>query len=545
MTKEIYQPTDIKIAHVARAPFYSFSRGGDSDVRGQQTMPIEVGKGGIEVAVAIGGRQMPDVAFTLSANGLASNDHRWTTFSFDKRHVPELGVGDHAVPISHTIFEQEVSQDLYRGFRNWSIVMWWIHHGLADQLKTDVEEFGFDKGLNFVPSHTAHRMISKNVAEQINSLPQDVNTIVVQDVYYHPRVATILRERFGNKSRIIGVNHIPFPDVSDFELMKHISPSHWDKLVGAYLNGWLSFDTISFHTEEDAKNFVNSVKRYYKGNRALPELIVNPLGIDIEMVEKTSNSVSETDRKRLSGLVSGKTEYLQSADDLKGLIIGASIGYRSDPIKQIPFNLEAMDYLLKVRPDLVGKFTYIQQMRPHRIDDFPSYREEYQRIKELVKTINNKQAFKGWQPIILIDQEIRHQDVIRLQRVLADTASKYFTSIPSIEGMNLAGQETFVASGRPDVGLITTIGSGLGRTLIKNGAGEFVIPDKKPKAADMANAIDLFLSMSNEEISHINRKVREVLESMHPAYWLDRLLRSADNSSNMQTISLAPTSESN
>lgn len=510
--EEIYKIANPRNVHLTRAPFFN-----------NGTEAPRLGSGGVEVALGIGGRRFPDIAVTVQP--IAENvvfDKRWTAYTFDKREIPELGLQETELPIAHCIAEQRVPKEEYDGFRQWSIAMWWIHHGMEENFLTDAKQAGLDK--SFLSSHTAHRRINAEAARLITQLPSPSDAIMVQDPYYYPWVARSLKNQHRHKSRIVGVNHIPFPEPESFAMLRHISPDHWEKLARSYMDGWMSFDALSFHTPEDVDSFRQSATRFWP-DRELPELIVNPLGVEPERIEKIATSVTEADEKRLLGLVVEHAPYLTDSIDLQGKDIGIGVGYRSDPIKQIPVVFEAMYGLLEKRPDLHGQVTYIQQLRPHRIEDFESYRQEYEKINFLAQMINSKYAHIGWQPIILIPQGLNHEDVIRMQAVLAKRARKSFTAVASVEGMNLAAQETVFSSQRDDFGLIATRGCGLGVTLADNGVSELVVSEKKPDAAVLASYVERFLDLPEDEAVRINGKVKNVLCSLDPQGWMDKLVK--------------------
>lgn len=511
---EINKIVNPRNVHLTRASFFN---------NGAKTPRL--GNGGVEVALGIGGRHFPDIAVTVQplAEDVAF-DKRWTVHAFDKREIPELGLQGTELPIAHGIAEQRVPKEEYDGFRQWSIAMWWIHHSMEKNFLTDAKQAGLDK--NFLSSHTAHRRINAEAARLITQLPSPSDAIMIQDPYYYPWVARSLKNQHRHKSRIVGVNHIPFPEPENFAMLRHISPDHWEKLARSYMDGWMSFDALSFHTPENVDSFRQSAARFWP-DRKLPELIVNPLGVETERIEKIATSVTETDEKRLLGLVVEHAPYLTDSIDLQGKDIGIGVGYRSDPIKQIPVVFEAMYELLEKRPDLRGQITYVQQLRPHRIEDFESYRQEYEKINFLAQMINEKYAHIGWQPIILIPQGLNHEDVIRMQSVLAKRARKSFTALASVEGMNLAAQETVFASQRDEFGLIATRGSGLGITLADNGASELVVPEKKPDAAMLASYVEKFLDLPEEETIRINNDVKKVLNLLHPQGWMDKLAKVA------------------
>lgn len=495
------------VIHVTRAPFFK-----------NGTVQPQLGTGGMEVAVGLGARSLHDAALTLRP-GMPS-ERPWEEHFIDKRDVPELGIQTDEQRI-HLIMEQIVDPDKFKGFREWSGAMWWLHHGMEDQFVTDAQSWGLSE--NFTDSHSAFGKINGAVARQIKALPHQPEAIVVQDPYYFPRVASMLKQQlgYGQETELIGVNHIPFPTPENFTMLRHITP-HWEKLARAYMKNWMEFDTISVHTDEDAERFRASAARYYpEGN--LPKLVVNPLGIDGEMIEQVTHKISEKDRDELEKLILSNAPHLTSFDQLDSLVIGASIGYRSDPIKQIPLNLTSIHVLLKRNPKLRGKLTYVQQIRPHRIDDYASYRQEYDHVTQVAQAINDEYATDGWQPIILINQEFPHEDVLKMQKLLAEKALRYYTSIPSIEGMNLAGQEAVFASGRPDTGLIVSTGSGLGKTLEARGADDLVIPTSHPTSEQIAHYVEMFLGMSHDEVITANQRTKDVLTQLNPETWLNNL----------------------
>ncbi|HSW87755.1 MAG TPA: hypothetical protein VLG12_01190 [Candidatus Saccharimonadales bacterium] len=481
---------------------------------------------------------------TLAMNSYSNSEHvdktrenpRGTLFSvetIDKRDVTQLGLTEHQEPINHHITELRISPEQFKGFRKASIVPWWVHHGseFQQQLSEDLTQ-SRATGVKFSESVRGYLHVGTDLVRGIQQMPLLPERVVIHDPYYFPTLASKLEEQLPEVQRF-GVNHIPFASPKDLETMFNIvSPTQGDRLASFYMQNWMQFDVISMHSVEDAENFRESAREFCPNTPLLTELRVNPLGVAIEEIEHTADSITTEEEMTLLDLVVKHADHIDTPEQLEGLILGASIGYRSDPIKRIPKLEATIDTLLQMRPDLIGKFTYVQQIRPHRTDDFISYKQEYDEIVQGAHTLNVKYVTQykertgnasGWQPFILMQGELQNPQVIKLQRALSNRAKQMLNIVLSKEGMNLAGQEGFFASGRSDYRLITTRDSGLGRYLSRRGISTLTENQENAPVEQLAQRVNSAIMMPTDKAIALNQRTRQALEDIDAQHWAKRL----------------------
>ncbi len=502
---------------------------------------FEIGSGGVEKAL-VQGTTTEDGTLALSENSSGikvektRENPRGTLFAvetIDKRKVPQLGLTDHEEPINHHLTELLISPEQFQGFRKASIVPWWVHHGsdFQQQLSQDLKQARINN-VSFSESVRAYLHVGTDLVSGIQAMPILPERVVVHDPYYFPTLASQLAEQLPEVERF-GVNHIPFASPEELETMfKIVSPTQWERLASSYMQNWMQFDVMSMHSVEDVKNFRESAQTFCPYTPLLTELRVNPLGVAIEEIENNADSMTPEEEWTLLDLVVEHADHIDKPEQLQGLILGASIGYRSDPIKRIPKLEETIDTLLEMRPDLIGQFTYIQQIRPHRVDDFISYKQEYDDIVQGAQVLNDKYVAKyrelsgnssGWQPFILMQGELQNPQVIKLQRALSNRGGQMLNIVLSKEGMNLAGQEGFFASGRSDYRLITTRDSGLGRYLSRRGISTLTEDQENASAEQLARRVNSAIMMPTDEAIALNQRTRQALEDIDAQHWAKRL----------------------
>ncbi|MBI4137377.1 trehalose-6-phosphate synthase [Candidatus Roizmanbacteria bacterium] len=532
-----------------------------------------LGAGGVEIALASlsiedalqNGNGSPNA--TIALNGMKeTKPPYWEQHSFDMQDVQGLDVD---AEIQHELLKNNIGKEKYEQFRRFSVVLWWIHHGMEDKLDIDVRELGLDK--TFYEDYAGYRRANTSTAffgaykwdnsanPEIQQEPaiapefieklRAAETITIHDGYYLARVAHILRNsnEIQYQGDIVLVNHIPFPRPEHFQMLRKVVPNHdveasidgtkleeakWRRVARTYLQGWLAADRISFHTQKDADNFRDCIAEYLQdvidcGTETMPDLIVNPLGTDIDSVERVASETTEGDKQRLLEKVVKYAEYLDDPSQLNGLMIGVDIGTRSDPIKRIPQKFEFIEYALdhgtdEERAALIGNLTIVQQVRPHRLDDYASYAHEMKQIRETAQRINAKYAYKGWQPIILVEEGLPHQDVLGIHKALAEKAYRYFSYILSREGMSLCAQEALVAAGRPDTASIISTDCGFGETLAKYGCTTPI--HGTPTSEAVKDRILYIASASDEQLRQDYCQTEAVLQDIQLSKWANKLM---------------------
>ncbi len=331
--------------------------------------------------------------------------------------------------------------------------------------------------------------------------------VLVQD--YHLALAPrLIRERIP-RATILTFWHIPWPAAERLG----ICPQHAE-----LLEGLLGSSIVGFHTQQHCNNFLEAVDRYlearidreldavlYKGQWTL----VRAYPISIEWPNRWLATAPTIEQCRRSVLEEhGLEEHVQ---------IGVGVD-RIDYTKGIEERLLAVERLFERRPDLVGRFTFIQLGAPSRTK-IEAYHDLNERVAALEERINARfasSAHAKWKAVILHRAHHEPHTVFRYYRA-ADVC--YVSSLH--DGMNLVAKE-FVAARDDDAGvLVLSRFTGAARELTE---ALIVNPYDLEEASA---AIETGLAMAPEEQADRMRAMRRFVGEWNIYRWAGRMLTDA------------------
>ncbi len=328
--------------------------------------------------------------------------------------------------------------------------------------------------------------------------------VLVQD--YHLALAPrLIRDRIP-RATILTFWHIPWPAAERLG----ICPQHAD-----LLEGLLGSSIVGFHTQQHCNNFLEAVDRYlearidreldavlYKGHWTL----VRAYPISIEWPNRwLATAPTIEDCQRIVREEHGIDDHVQ---------IGVGVD-RIDYTKGIEERLLAVERLFERRPDLVGRFTFIQLGAPSRTK-IEAYHDLNERVSELETRINERFGTKGWRPVILHRAHHEPHTVFRYYRA-ADVC--YVSSLH--DGMNLVAKE-FIAARDDDRGvLVLSRFTGAARELTE---ALIVNPYDLEEAS---KAIETGLEMSPDEQGDRMRAMRRFVGEWNIYRWAGRMLTDA------------------
>jgi trehalose 6-phosphate synthase len=246
--------------------------------------------------------------------------------------------------------------------------------------------------------------------------------------YHLALVARYLRERRPHL-RMALFWHIPWPDIDRLRICP------WRKEI---LEGLVANDLIAFQLPRDQRNFLNAVSEelgasvsgeaVYLGSHPV-RVVAIPIGADFDRITAILQEASLPDRM----------EDIRQALGLGDKVVGIGVD-RLDYTKGIPERIGAVAAFLEERPDLVGRFVFVQIGVSSR-SEVPGYAEISAEIDGLVDAVNRRFAGPGGVgPIRYVKQTFDLPDLVALHR-LAD-----FCIVSSLhDGMNLVAKE-FVAA---------------------------------------------------------------------------------------------------
>jgi len=305
---------------------------------------------------------------------------------------------------------------------------------------------------------------------------------------------------------IISFWHIPWPNPESFA----ICPWREDILAGM-----LGSSIMGFHTQFHCNNFVDTVDRFLEA-RVDRESFNVSYGAKMTAVRRYPISIEWPPAAELV-----QKSVLDCRSDIRLLNdlppdhkLGIGVD-RLDYTKGILERFRAVERLLELNPDWVGRFSFIQIAAPTR-SGINEYQHHEAQVRTLAARINARFDRRGPAPIILKVEQHTSLQVYEYFRA-ADVC--FVSSLH--DGMNLVAKE-FVAA-RDDVRgvLILSEFTGAAREL-----PEALIVN--PYDADQcAAALHLALSMPLEEQRNRMRMMRGLVAEFNVFRWAGRMLLDA------------------
>ena len=307
-------------------------------------------------------------------------------------------------------------------------------------------------------------------------------------------------------STIVAFWHIPWPHPTVFRTCP------WHREL---LEGLLGSNIVGFQTDEDRANFIEAavatlecdVDRvrsvvYYRGQTTAARAY--PIGIEWDNPCVRTASPPDECRERV-------------CRDLQldaGVRIGVGID-RLDYTKGINEKFLSIERLLQMRPELRGRFVFIQVAEPSR-DCLPAYQAARRQLVETSERVNRRFGTETYRPIVLLESHHEPSDVYRLYRA-ADLC--YVGSLH--DGMNLVAKE-FVCARNDERGvLVLSQFAGASRQLTD-------ALTVNPYAIDeSAQALARALSMTVSEQAKRMRRLREVVANFDTYWWANQILGDA------------------
>jgi trehalose 6-phosphate synthase len=232
------------------------------------------------------------------------------------------------------------------------------------------------------------------------------------------------------KATIITFWHIPWPNPESFGICP------WREEL---LKGMLGSTILGFHTPYHCKNFLETVDRYLETriehesstiSRRRQLTMVESYPISIQWPPPWQGTLPPVEQTRAEIL----TELGLPADQLVGIGVD-----RMDYTKGILERFNAVERMLELHPELVGRFSFIQIAAPSR-----SALEEYQafeiRLHALEERINKRFTRDGRKAIIL---KAEHHEPEQVNRYYRAAQVCMVTSLH--DGMNLVAKEYVAA----------------------------------------------------------------------------------------------------
>jgi trehalose 6-phosphate synthase len=331
----------------------------------------------------------------------------------------------------------------------------------------------------------------------------DDPVVLVQD-YHFALLPRMVREQLP-KATIITFWHIPWPNSESFGICP------WREEL---LDGLLGSTILGFHTPFHCKNFLETVDRYLE-TRIEHESGTISFGGKLTQVEDYPISIAWPEGDANLPTVaecrsSVRAEHGMSHDHL--LAVGVD---RLDYTKGIIERFQAVERMLELHPNLVGRFSMIQIAAPTRssLDEYQNFEA---RVKALVQRINNRFGNGNYLPIILKAEHHGSEQVTRYYR-----AAEVCLVTSLHDGMNLVAKE-FIASRYDDRGvLVLSQFTGAARELPE---ALVVNPYHIEQSAD---ALYRAVTMPEIEQCERMRSMRSLVKDFNIYRWAGRMLLDA------------------
>ena len=337
--------------------------------------------------------------------------------------------------------------------------------------------------------------------------------VLVQD-YHFAVLPRFINERLP-KATIITFWHIPWPNPESFGICP------WRKEV---LEGLLGSTILGFHTQYHCRNFIDTVDRYLEARIGYESSMVShgghrtsiePFPISIQwpspFVDRQP-SIAECRRRVVAH---------------ENIPADAQIGIgvdRMDYTKGIIERFHAVERMLELHPERVGRFVFVQIAAPTRsaLDEYRGFEED---VHALAARINTRFATAATPPIRL-KGEHHEPEVINEYFRAADIC--VVTSLH--DGMNLVAKE-FVASRDDEQGvLVLSQFTGAAREL------HDALPVNPYHVDQCADTFDRALRMPTDEQRVRMRSMRRLVQEHNVYRWAGAMLLDASRLRQRQRI---------
>ena len=261
--------------------------------------------------------------------------------------------------------------------------------------------------------------------------------IFIQD-YHLALVAPALRARRPD-ARTALFWHIPWP----YPDRLRICPWRRELLAGLLAN-----DLLAFQLERDRRNFLLAVDEELDAeiedeassvrlNGRQTTVVSVPIGVDFDRIQRiAADTALKAEQDRLVDLFR-----------LRAPIVGIGVD-RLDYTKGIPERIAALDAVLRRRPELRGRMTFVQIGVPSR-SELASYGNIENEIAQAIEALNKRHTVAGGPPAV-----IYWRTPLTITSLVALYRLAHFCIVSSLhDGMNLVAKE-FVASRDDEHGVL-------------------------------------------------------------------------------------------
>jgi len=336
----------------------------------------------------------------------------------DRLKVPP---GDPSYTLQRIWLTEEEEQGYYYGFANEG--MWPLCH--VAHVRPVFRESDWE----------AYRLVNQRFADAVVKEARTEDPVVLVQDYHFALLPAMIRAKLP-RATILTFWHIPWPNPESFAICP------WRQEI---LAGLLGSSILGFHTQFHCNNFVDTVDRFMEARVDRENFTVTfrgkstavrryPISVDwppaAEMLAKPAEQCADDVRAR-NALPPGHR-----------ICIGVD---RLDYTKGILERFRAVERLLELNPEWIGRFSLIQIAAPTRssIDEYQSHETQ---VRALAVRINERfDGGRSLPPPILL--KVEHHDAQLVYEYYRGADCCFVSSLH--DGMNLVAKE-YVAAQDPD-----------------------------------------------------------------------------------------------
>jgi len=347
-----------------------------------------------------------------------------------------------------------------------------------------------------------YRRVNQRFADVVVQESQTEDPIVLVQDYHFALLPRMVRERLPDAT-IITFWHIPWPNFESFGILP------WREEI---LDGMLGSSILGFHTQSHCNNFFDTVDRFLEARVDRETFSVSYRGDPTE-VRRYPISIEwpPVALRNQAGVAESRGAVRERLSLPAAMKLGVGVD-RLDYTKGILERFRAVERLLELEPQWIGRFAFIQVAAPSR-STIHAYQNLETRVHELAQAINARFGRDGYQPIVLL---VEHHDVNQVYELYRAADVCYVSSLH--DGMNLVAKE-FIAARDDDQGvLILSQFTGAARELAE---ALIVNPYDINQAAA---ALHLALDMKPEEQRVRMRSMRSLVQEFNVYRWAGRML---------------------
>jgi trehalose 6-phosphate synthase len=364
------------------------------------------------------------------------------------------------------------------------------------------------------PDWDQYTAVNRRFAEAVAREAKSPDPIVLVQDYHFALLPRMVRELLP-AATVITFWHIPWPNPEAFSICP------WREQL---IDGLLGSSILGFHTQFHCNNFLDTVDRLLEARVDRESFTVSYRG---ELTAVNRYPISIEWPPAVAGGTASVADCRQTIRRRHGLSDDHYIGVgvdRLDYTKGIEERFRAVERLLELHPEWIGRFSFVQIAAPSR-SGIPEYHHYQERVVAGVERINKRFDHAGAPAIILL---VAHHEPHQVYEYYRAADLCFVSSLH--DGMNLVAKE-FLAARDDDRGvLILSQFTGAAREL-----PEAMIVN--PYDADQcAAALEAALLMPEDEQRARMRLMRGLIAEFNVYRWAGRMLIDAASMRNRNRL---------